>query len=87
MFICQALAKAAARPLAAVLAMCCLYRSSQSITTPKILAFSVGLTVSPLVVNGVSEDRSLFLVKCMIAVLLLAADNNGGGEGRLINRF
>jgi hypothetical protein len=36
--------------------------------TPRIFALSFGLTVSPLTVNGVSEDRSLFLVKCTMAV-------------------
>ena len=50
----------------------CLQRSSQSITTPRILALSFGLTESPLTRYGISEDRFLFLVKCTIAVFSLS---------------
>ncbi|PVH69313.1 hypothetical protein DL98DRAFT_625590 [Cadophora sp. DSE1049] len=55
---------AAKRPLVAALAMCCLYRSFESIITPKILAVSFGVTTSLLIVIGVVLARFGLRVKC-----------------------
>lgn len=59
---------AAARPLVAALAMCCLYQSFESITTPRILAGSLGATASPLMAIGAVLVRFGFLVKCISMV-------------------
>lgn len=59
---------AADSPLAAVLAMCSLYRSFASITTPKILALCVGLTPYPLITTSVSLVRLALRVKMMVVL-------------------
>src|SRR5947207_2437423 len=59
---------AASKPLEVALAMCSLYFSLASITTPRILTWSLGWTVCPLIVNGSDLVLCGLWVKCMIAV-------------------
>jgi hypothetical protein len=59
---------AASRPLDATLAMCSLYLSLVSITTPRILTWSLGSTACPLIVKGSCSDLFALGVKYIIAV-------------------
>jgi len=42
----------------------CLYQSSASITTPRILAIFPSITVFPLIINKVVLVWSAFFIKC-----------------------
>lgn len=59
---------AASKPLEAALAMCSLYFSLASITTPRILTWSLGWTVCPLIVTSSTLVLYDLQVKCIIAV-------------------
>jgi hypothetical protein len=50
-------------------AMCFLNLSLASMMTPKILASSFGLIISPLIVNGMRLVQSMTRVKCTMVVL------------------
>lgn len=60
---------AASKPLEAALAMCSLYLSLVSMITPRILTWSLGSMVCPLMVKGSLSNLYALGVKCMIAVL------------------
>ena len=60
---------AASRPLDAALAICSLYLSFVSINKPRILTWSWGTTVCPLMVNGSWSDLRVLGAKCTMAVL------------------
>lgn len=59
------------RPLDAVLAMCFLYLRLVSIRTPRILIWSLDLTVCLLIVKGSQSNLEALEVKCMMAFLCL----------------
>ena len=59
---------AASRPLVAALAMCSLYFSLASMSTPRILTQSLGGTVCPLMVKGSVALLYSLRVKCIITV-------------------
>jgi hypothetical protein len=60
---------ATSRPLDAALAIYILYLSLVSITTPRILTWSLGLTACPLIVKGSYSDLYALGVKYIIVVL------------------
>jgi hypothetical protein len=55
-------ARAAFRPLVAVLAMWLLYRSSESSMTPRIFAIGLGAIVSPLTITKANALPNLLAV-------------------------
>ena len=59
---------AATSPLEAALAMCSLYRSLLSITTPRTFTWFLGWTTWPLMVNGSTSALYALRVKWMMAV-------------------
>jgi hypothetical protein len=60
---------ATSRPLDATLAMYALYLSLVSITTLRILTWSLGLIVYSLIVKGSYSNLCALGVKCIIVVL------------------
>jgi hypothetical protein len=57
------------RPLDATLAMYTLYLSLVSITTPRILTWSLGLTACPLIVKGSYSNLYALGMKYIITIL------------------